>query len=1110
MSMLEPFCFLQANHHRSAVPGTINLPTVHSGSISVPIIRDAIGEVSGRMLFLLVLEDADYRGFITHQPCTHIFKKHLDQELYMLYYAHIHANRRNPGRCERLVPDGNEGPVADRDRFSFPAEESLHAGALQLVRIEQRPPQLHPVREARKATLINLCPRRARGQDSASDKQWPTDAGVNDGSRPEIHTSSEDSASFWKTTIETKNRLDTGQPPGGVSLLNDQDFPLWCRRLKLSERARTAIERIRNLPPARRVRGGRYNVSGRYPSRKMGVVIQFESHRVELAVVHELERDPDVLEYYDQPPSFPLEYQDRNDRRLVVLHTPDYFAIRRESAGWEECKTEQELKQLAENSPHRYRCIGDRWCCPPGERYAAEYGLYYRVRSSRETNWVYQRNLIFLEDYFRSDPPSSENPTCQAVLALLASQGTTLATLLHHIRGPGAQDEVFRMIAYGDVYVDLYAAPLVEPSRVRVVPCEGTLDSNAGVNSGLQQPPVDSGLFQVAVGAELDWDGRVWTIVNVGETMIEFIGEGHTFTGLPHGTFEELVRKGRIKSRPTNACLSSIPNQLMQEASERDLKEANRRAALVHSYLKKEPLPDPTVKERTLRSFVTRYKRAEALLGAGYLGLLPREHKKGNRKRKLPEDTYRLTQEFIGRDYETVKQKTKYAAYAALLLASHDRAIKPPSYKTFIGLLKQRSRYEQTLKRQGRRSAYRHEPFYWELEQTTPRHGDRPFEIGHIDHTELDIELRCSQTGRNLGRPWMSLLTDAFSRRELVVYLTFDPPSYRSAMMVLRECARRHGRLPQILVLDGGPEFRSTYFETLLARYECTQKIRPPAKARFGSVCERLFGTANTHLIHNLSGNTQLMRNVRQVTQSVNPRNLAVWTLESLIKYLCEWAYEVYDTMEHPALGQSPREAFLAGLAQSGARSHRLIAYDDSFLILTLPTTRKGRAKVFPGRGIKIGGLYYWSDSFRDPAIEQSTVPVRFDPWDAGTAYAYVRNHWALCHSEYFVVFQGRSEKELMIAAAELRRRHSLHSKSSMISAKQLASFLKSAESEELLLTHRLKDNETRRANALPAAPRIQYPEEAVPDYTPVADPSASRYQANQEPSDILDILEEY
>jgi hypothetical protein len=31
----------------------------------------------------------------------------------------------------------------------------------------------------------------------------------------------------------------------------------------------------------------------------MGVTIQFESHRVELAFIYEMEHDADVLEYYD-------------------------------------------------------------------------------------------------------------------------------------------------------------------------------------------------------------------------------------------------------------------------------------------------------------------------------------------------------------------------------------------------------------------------------------------------------------------------------------------------------------------------------------------------------------------------------------------------------------------------------------------------------------------------------------------------------------------------------------------------------------------------------------------------------------------------------------------
>ncbi len=47
----------------------------------------------------------------------------------------------------------------------------------------------------------------------------------------------------------------------------------------------------------------------------------------------------------------------------------------------------------------------------------------------------------------------------------------------------------------------------------------------------------------------------------------------------------------------------------------------------------------------------------------------------------------------------------------------------------------------------------------------------------------------------------------------LAPYLTFDPPSYRSTMMVLRECVKKYARLPQIMVVDGGKEFHSTYFD---------------------------------------------------------------------------------------------------------------------------------------------------------------------------------------------------------------------------------------------------------------------------------------------------------
>jgi len=84
-------------------------------------------------------------------------------------------------------------------------------------------------------------------------------------------------------------------------MMSQEELASWYERVNLSQAARSLVDRIRASPPVRRVRSGRSNVCGRYPSRKMGVTIQFESHHVELAAIYEMEHNPDVLEYYDQP-----------------------------------------------------------------------------------------------------------------------------------------------------------------------------------------------------------------------------------------------------------------------------------------------------------------------------------------------------------------------------------------------------------------------------------------------------------------------------------------------------------------------------------------------------------------------------------------------------------------------------------------------------------------------------------------------------------------------------------------------------------------------------------------------------------------------------------------
>ena len=156
-------------------------------------------------------------------------------------------------------------------------------------------------------------------------------------------------------------------------MFSENDFQLWCRSLNLSEQTRELINQMRNSDPSRRVRSMAGNVSGFYPSRKMKRTIQFESHRNELAAILEMEHDPDVCEFYDQPNSIQLHYRTEKGKAISVLHTPDYFVIRQASAGWVECKTEEQLLKLAESQPNRFQYdeIDKLWRCPPGEGYAA-------------------------------------------------------------------------------------------------------------------------------------------------------------------------------------------------------------------------------------------------------------------------------------------------------------------------------------------------------------------------------------------------------------------------------------------------------------------------------------------------------------------------------------------------------------------------------------------------------------------------------------------------------------------------------------------------------------------------------------------------------------------
>ena len=793
----------------------------------------------------------------------------------------------------------------------------------------------------------------------------------------------------------------------------------YFRRIGFGRPTQELLTQIRLSPPSRTPSARRGNMPVWYPSKKMQCIIKAESAKVEFAFLLEAEHADDVLEFWDQPPPIPLEYLDKRGHLQRPLHTADYFVFRQQSAGYEECKPVEELTRLAQSQPNRYKQDEQGiWRCLPGEAFAAKQGLTYRVRTSDQINWAAQDNWLYLEDYYQD---LEQLVVPEAELDLLwqivdEHPGLSLADLRATAKAVSS-DRINITIAQHALYVDLAAHRLTEP-----------------------------------------WHTPVWRSRQIALACARPQKPDHE-------AVVPLVQSSK------HALLTPEGRELLEQASETDLATALFRNRVIHpehyddDEQRQQADAQATVPARTKQRWRQRYHEAETRYGSGFLGLLPQyAHCGGNRK--IADPVIKLIHEVLSIHYDTVTQKPKRGAYGEYLKRSEEQHLAPVSERTFYAeALRHKAKYEQVVARQGTRAAYPFKDYVREETKTISRHGDYAWSLAHIDHTELDLMLCDSRTGQLLGKCWLTLLILAHPRRIAAYYLTFDEPSYRSCMMTLRLCVKRYGRLPTAIVVDGGPEFHSVYFEQLLALYRVRKHQRPAAEPRFGSPQERLFGTLDTEFLYHLLGNTQASREPRQMTRATDPRRQAIWTLPKLAERVKLWVDEEYETRRHPALGMTPREAYDLSIKRDGERLHKQIGYDDTFLKATFPTTRKGTAKVEPGVGVRMNYLDYWCEAMRDSTVEGTQVKVRYDPFNVGTGYAYIKGKWRVCDCPS-PEFAGCSERELQILTEELRKRNRLTSSREQIeiTQKQLAVFRRQNGEIETILRQQRHDRETRAA----------------------------------------------
>jgi len=845
-------------------------------------------------------------------------------------------------------------------------------------------------------------------------------------------------------------------------MLNADQLAAYCDRQNISAIARRVIDEVRTSAPTRRVQSGAHNVACRFSSRKMGLVIQAESHKNELPAVIGWENDKQTYEFYDQPPRVKLRYIGRNGKPVSHLATPDFFLLQEGFAGWVECKTEEWLQaRAAEGSTLYVRDGTQGWRCPAGEEYAGSVDLGFRVRSSSATHWITIRNLEFLADYLDERCPA---PTAEATgrvwNAMCGRAWIVLKGLLGALPIDDA-DTVFKMIGDGVLYTRLEEDLLTEPERTLVFRDKVSADAYRLYLVSQSETTLPAlRTLTIAAGQSLLWDGRVWRILNVGDQDVFLEDEERVITSIGRKIFEGMVKDGVITGIPAGATVErDQAEEIVRRASPDDFEHAMYRYRCLFPE-RSDGVPANSC-DRAKRKWRALYLRGQELYGSGLLGLIPKISQRGNRERRLDEAVIKIMDDVIDEHYAVEDGWSITACSGEVTNRCNERGLLPPSEVALRDQIKRRRQHDLVVAREGEKAAYSDSEFYWHIDGATPRHGERPFEIGHIDHTEVDLQFRGSRKGEKMGKAWLSVLIDAYTRMILAMVIMFDAPSYRTCMTLIRACIERHGRIPKTIVVDKGADFQSIYFETLLARLDCHKKTRPGSKPRFGSIIERFFGMTNEQFVHCLRGNNVALQKPRSMSNSHDPRELSVWTLPEFREAFDGYLDQVYGEMEHSALGMSPKAAMAIGLAQSGLRRHTLIPNTRDLLILCLPSTPKGTAKIDAGRGVKIGYIYYWCPAFRNPKLARTAVPVRYNPNDKSVAMVWLKDHWETCQSEYADTFRGRTEKEIELITQEITAQNKLTGKRRAINAALIAKYLSGTRATEKLLQQRLRDQES-------------------------------------------------
>ncbi|MER8671246.1 DDE-type integrase/transposase/recombinase [Mesorhizobium sp. M1156] len=381
-------------------------------------------------------------------------------------------------------------------------------------------------------------------------------------------------------------------------------------------------------------------------------------------------------------------------------------------------------------------------------------------------------------------------------------------------------------------------------------------------------------------------------------------------------------------------------------------------------------------------SQATAYRLIKLFRGGGtVLSLVDRQRGRPEGHRVLDDQREEIVRTTINASYLKRNRPTVSQLVRDVQTNCMSAGLKPPHRRTIVARLEDID-LQKRAKRRGEQKI---------VKATTAVPGSfevsRPLEVVQIDHTKADIFVVDEETRQPVGRPWLTLAMDVYSRMVTGFYLTMEAPSRLSTSLCLlhsvfdksawlreREITEPWpvAGLPDTLHVDNGPDFRSRAFKRGCQDAGIAIEWRPPGEPRFGGHIERLIGTQMGKL-HLLPGTT--FSNAQELGEYDSKRHAAL-TLRELERYIALDIVGSYHQSIHSSLGRPPIAVWRE---HEGEIPLRLPQDRLRFWLTFLPE----QERTLRPTGIHLFGLRYWSPALSaDVGRSDRRLLVKYDPRD--------------------------------------------------------------------------------------------------------------------------------